>query len=111
MDDLIRRSDAVFLLENQFDYLQMVSKEENPAARFIQGGVNWSLNTIKDIPAVDAVEVRHARWTHEHLASTSGGSYAVIRCSECGWAYPIFETRYCPTCGARMDGRREDGDA
>lgn len=56
----------------------------------------------------DVAPVRHGRWTHERLPSTSGGSYAVIRCSECQLQVPTYETRYCPNCGARMDGEDDD---
>lgn len=52
---------------------------------------------------VEYVPVRHGRWKHERLPSTSGGSYAVVRCSMCGYQYPMAETRYCPNCGAKMD--------
>lgn len=51
--------------------------------------------------------VRHGRWKHERLPSTSGGSYAVVRCSACEYQYPMAETRYCPNCGARMDGESD----
>lgn len=50
-----------------------------------------------------ATPVKHAHWIHEHLASTSGGSYAVVRCSNCLSQYPMTEENYCPHCGAKMD--------
>ena len=59
---------------------------------------------IKTAPTVEAEPVRHGRWEHERLPSTSGGSYAVVRCSVCEYQYPMNETNYCPNCGARMDG-------
>ena len=49
------------------------------------------------------IEPKHGRWIHEHLASTSGGSYAVVRCSNCLSQYPMTEENYCPNCGAIMD--------
>lgn len=52
---------------------------------------------------VDVAPVRHGWWKHERLPSTSGGSYAVIRCSVCEYQYPMTETNYCPSCGAKMD--------
>ena len=47
--------------------------------------------------------LKHGKWIHEHLASTSGGSYPVVRCSECKCSFPMSETNYCPNCGAKMD--------
>ena len=57
---------------------------------------------ISDAPTIDPV--RHGEWSHEQMLSTSGGTYAVIRCSECMSQYPMWETNYCPNCGANMDG-------
>lgn len=62
-----------------------------------------AVEAIKALPSVDAEPVRHGRWLHEYLSSTSGGHYAVIRCSNCLWQHLIAETNFCPNCGARMD--------
>ena len=58
----------------------------------------------------DVAPVRRGRWKHERLPSTSGGSYAVIRCSVCEYQYPMTETNYCPNCGAKMDEEENDGN-
>ena len=58
---------------------------------------------LKAVKSVDVAPVRHGRWKHERLPSTSGGPYAVVRCSACEYQYPMAETRYCPNCGAKMD--------
>ena len=61
---------------------------------------------IDNLPAVDAVEVVHAKWEkfgidYKHEAS-------LYECSACGkivrkyWEDERFEC--CPYCGARMDG-------
>lgn len=61
-------------------------------------------------PAVDAVEVRHGRWTRKRTVEHDGELY----CSLCGEAALFIDWReewksnFCPYCGARMDGRRED---
>jgi len=60
---------------------------------------------IENAPTIDPI--KHGRWKHEHLVSTGGGTYEVVRCSLCGWQYPTFETNFCPHCGARMDGGTE----
>jgi hypothetical protein len=67
-------------------------------------------NDFMKIESADAAPVRRGRWKYERLPSTSGGSYAVVRCSECEYQYPMAETRYCPNCGAKMDGERKDND-
>ena len=57
------------------------------------------------IPAVDAVEVRHAIWERNKLGN------AVFYCSECHEGVTMYPPTqlFCYHCGARMDGRREDG--
>lgn len=53
-------------------------------------------------------KVRHGKWIHDRMISTSGGTYAVIRCSECMSQYAMWETNYCAKCGALMDGGRNE---
>ena len=53
-------------------------------------------------PMIEYAPVKHAYWIHEHLPSTSGGTYAVIRCSECTRQFQMWETKYCPHGGSRM---------
>ena len=58
---------------------------------------------IEEVPSIEPI--KHGRWIHEHLASTNGGSYAVVRCSNCLSQYPMTEENYCPNCGAKMDAQ------
>lgn len=57
-------------------------------------------------PTADVQEVRHGRWISNEL----GGYKWAYYCSECGWVdgYPFNDRhKYCPHCGAKMDGERE----
>jgi hypothetical protein len=69
---------------------------------------------LRDIPAADAVEVRHAYWAML--------SYDEAVCTRCGYNLntPFDSTRearerwgelppYCEMCGAKMDGGFGDG--
>ena len=57
-----------------------------------------------ETPAVDAVPVRHGKWTREN-------NYGIWKCSECGCKVNrsnplkgnIWNYYFCPNCGARMD--------
>lgn len=58
-------------------------------------------DTLRDIidraPAVDAEPVHHGRWIDDN-------------CSECGqYVYHGDARNYCPNCGARMDGGKDNG--
>jgi len=53
----------------------------------------------ESFPTSDVAPVRHGRWRE--------GVYAGYKCSECRttWDAP---TKYCPNCGAKMDGGDSD---
>jgi len=52
-------------------------------------------------PTVDAVPVVHGRWTDK-----DGG---IATCSVCGDRWGVWSVmKYCPNCGARMDGKEGD---
>ena len=47
-------------------------------------------------PAIDAVEVVHGRWINQHWRNV---------CSECRYIVGQHsQSKYCPNCGAKMDG-------
>lgn len=69
---------------------------------------------LYDLPAVDAVEVRHGRWIECEDATLD----VYYKCSVCGNEWDIIEgtpednnMKYCPECGARMDGEEEHNAA
>lgn len=56
---------------------------------------------IKDVPAADVAPVVHGCWIEKPFLM------GISRfCSKCGdnFGMPHGVYRYCPTCGARMDG-------
>ena len=67
----------------------------------------YALDAIKAIPAADVTPVRHGRW---HDVYMSGASSFVGTCSVCGKSNdipPVPLAKYCPSCGAKMDGGQE----
>lgn len=65
-------------------------------------------SVIKDAPAADVVEVRHGEWEQQLRPYDDE-----IMCSVCGANFNIIDNctekfDYCPNCGAKMDGERED---
>lgn len=70
------------------------------------------LRTIEQTPTADVVEVKHGEWK-----PTEPDSDVRFFCSECeteistSWDYDNAEMwRYCPNCGAKMDGRSDTDD-
>ena len=67
-----------------------------------------ALEEVENFPAVDAVEVVHAKWKFDHM---TGETAHYADCSICG-VHKFFKdaseySNFCPNCGAKMDTRRE----
>lgn len=57
------------------------------------------MNTIDGVPTADVQEVKHGTWTNKRTMLHDGETY----CSLCDWESDV-KFKYCPNCGARMDG-------
>ena len=64
-------------------------------------------DVIRSVPAADVAPVVHGKW------APSEENPGFLVCSACGDCYVVDEWadgkkwRYCPNCGAKMDGRGE----
>ena len=69
----------------------------------------WNTKTFGEVldslPAVDAVPVVHAEWVEEH------DRVEHFHCSACGvvWGVSAKAMKYCPGCGAKMNGEASNG--
>ena len=77
------------------------------------GNFNGGYYTVPEIralidtaPTVDAVPVVHGRW--ELVDEAEPRRYGCSRCSCLSW-YGTY--RYCPNCGAKMDGGEADDNS
>ena len=52
---------------------------------------------FQSIPAADVVEVKHGKWVSHDFEVT-------FSCSKCDFTTDFHLSKYCPNCGARMDG-------
>ncbi len=94
MGDLISREAAVKALMERAD----ITKDTKSDVRVSEFFVSVAC-TILRMHAVDAEPVRHAKWremTRENLIN-------IFTCSEC-CVLINRPTKYCPNCGAKMDG-------
>ena len=73
---------------------------------------NVCRRAIERILAADVAPVRHGRWKPYHEADIGYDEYGV-RCSNCKFEVEDHEVnfimKYCPNCGAKMDGGMNDG--
>lgn len=72
----------------------------------IMAGIDFAMKKTVEIPAADVAQVRHGRW--EPRKDVPG----FVNCSVChdcniydDWA-DGKKWKYCPNCGAKMDGNR-----
>ena len=92
-EEYIRKVDAA-------DWLKQYGQD------VLHGKYKFSLmyiwKNIMDLPSADVVPVRHGKWTHKPDV------YGVVYCSECNYELHANSTSFCPNCGARMNGGKED---
>jgi len=74
------------------------------------------VEAMENIPSADVVEVVHAYWREGAFLKVGGlvKCYPSVICSDCGITfYDIINNhnymyRYCPNCGAKMDGGKAE---
>lgn len=100
MDDLISRKallEKAWEADTQCGYVQVVD-----------------VGDIENAPAVDAAPVVRGRWEAMHYEGGILDGANCDRCSNCGWDRFFDEPeiksvfRYCPKCGALMDGGNDN---
>lgn len=64
---------------------------------------------VKRQPAADVAPVVHGRWIKDDFLSDDVNN--AEKCSQCGELIGWFGNlpKYCPECGAKMDGGEKDG--
>lgn len=112
MDDLISRKALLEAIENAdtditADYGEYYGSESGFSRESIK-------NIIKGCQAVDAAPVVHGWWVAMHYEGGILDGANCERCSNCGWDRFFDEPeiksvfRYCPKCGALMDGGNDN---
>jgi hypothetical protein len=100
MTDYIRREDALFALR----------KAERGGSMTALTRLERAYAEIREMPAADVAEVVHGQWYMLDDCANAG-----LYCSACSrrvhreeFAYKKLKSKYCPHCGARMDGGCEN---
>lgn len=70
-----------------------------------------TVEEINKMPTVDAVPVVHGEWVEKWRFKPNGTPYHKIGDMECSVCHSDmlgrYYSRYCPHCGARMDGKEK----
>lgn len=53
---------------------------------------------LEALPAEDVQPVKHGQWVLDNPEQV------LMHCSNCNWRNLSWKWKYCPNCGARMDG-------
>ena len=64
--------------------------------------------TLAGIPAADVAPVRHGQWIVKGYVCGET-EYQCSECKETEWRTSASRLKYCPFCGAKMDGERKEG--
>ena len=63
---------------------------------------------MREQPTADVVEVKHGEWIWEETMSLVDPAPIILCCSVCYGCHDVSEDfKYCPHCGAKMDGTNE----
>ena len=99
MDDYISRQTVLRSIKESRDGIDWGQSEDGDAFLHYSAALYRTIASEKCVHAADVAPVVHARWENY--------SPITIKCSHCGhvihdWRYS--ECKYCPNCGAKMDG-------
>ena len=61
------------------------------------------LRAIRELPAADVAPVVHGQWVDNGIPDS-----ILNGCSVCGFTCGSSSFFYCPNCGAKMDGGKND---
>ena len=71
--------------------------------------VDHVLHKIRNYPTADVVEVKHGKWQFVNQATNylEPPTGDMCKCSVCEYEIDVSEAhfKYCPNCGAKMDGK------
>lgn len=104
MDKYMKKSDVIAYIRNEAKEAQSAFEELGGESGIIAEAFEDLANELEDFPAADVAPVLHRRWV-------CGDYYDVGDvCSECDWDSQMIcpSYRYCPNCGARMDGAEDE---
>ena len=106
MTDYIKRTDAVKIAEKY-------GLSNGSVLGRHTGLADCIARDISELPAADVAEVVHGEWLR---SDDDWNSLTTIQCSLCSeeWCFETYDDvsllnyKYCPNCGARMDGGKDD---
>lgn len=81
------------------------------AEEFANIGIISAISLVNNIIGADVQDVKHGEWIDIPFGCypSEHGSYdGRTKCSVCGFVMSRLYYKYCPCCGARMDGETNE---
>lgn len=107
MDEYISRKAAIVYIREQSEECQKAFEELGGESGIYADAYNDLAEDFYSIPAADVAPVVHAEWV-----VCGDGDNVPWMCSHCGKTtahkYKVIYGKYCPHCGAKMDGGNEN---
>lgn len=114
MAEYIERDAAIAYIREQSEECQKAFEELGGESGIYADAYNDLAEDFYRIPAADVAPVVHGRWEVADWVELddSGAEFirtpkAALRCPHCKIAFKkelLWRDKYCPNCGARMDG-------
>ena len=101
MDEYISRKAAIAYIREQSEECQKAFEELGGESGIYADAYNDLAEDFYSIPAADVAPVVHGRWD-----VVEGRRLDNAVCSNCGRHFQAYYEayRFCPNCGAKMDG-------
>lgn len=97
MDEYIKREEAIKIAESY--------KPQNGSSFCRNRGIaDYIEEDISMIPSADVAPVRHGHWIETGGYVCGENEYLCSECKETEWRSSASRLKYCPFCGAMMDG-------
>ena len=109
MAEYIRREDAIKCIEGQCVDGKMWGNYESEGTLI---EAYSAIDDLMEIPSADVAQVKHGRWegySHSRYCGVDDFGDPIYKdgvvyyCSEC-MRKTVIKEKYCPSCGAKMDG-------
>lgn len=81
----------------------------NKHGESMRGGIRKALRCMENTPTLDYAPVRHGEWQYLPPTDTLMGAYSCTLCGLIEFVDRFNARKFCPNCGAKMDGGKKDG--
>ena len=95
----VRLIDANALITYFEEQCDIATKDTEKESLYVLAALKCCIDLFQNFPTVDAAEVVHGQWD----AVFEYEDFQYAHCSVCG-KRSEYMTKFCPNCGAKMDG-------